>query len=608
MATLVLRISKGSPLTNEEMDANLSNLNNEIAAKLDATSYTAADVFAKVLTLDGTGSGLDADLLNGLSSASTNTPSTIVARDGSGNFSANLITGTVTNANALNGVASDGILVRTSAGNHVARTIVAGTDISVTNGNGLAGNITVNVGSNVAIRNATATWTATQTFANIVANGLSTDSNNNLFTGANNVVVGSTNGFVYIPTVAGVPTGTPTTNTGRSPLVWDSTNNLLKVYSGGVWRDIYTLVDNSVTSAKLASQSVIASKLATSSINNAVMTNGYVVATATSDSGTGESILVFTLLTLAGATPSASDPVIVTFKNQTLSSPVPSVVSITTSTTLTVLSGSTLGTTIDVYSNLDILLVRTTGAVALAVVNNSGALQLNEIDRISATPVSTSSNSKNVIYSGGTITNGQYRHVQTVRTRRTIPSSSPSWETPIVNRLLLVPPKVKGDDWVYTNSVNLGSVTSQQLISEIPDWVTDVEIMFDSISTNSTSPFILRLTNQANTISTTGYNGVYTVLSSTTTSIINDDGFKFSASVAAELHSGTLRISKAVSIVGGEDYIISGGVASNAVARQSIVNGFFQFTTTNDYLGGLVLTTDAGTALFDGGRFIIRYK
>lgn len=34
-----------------------------------ASNYTAADVFAKVLTLDGGGSGLDADLLDGLSSA-----------------------------------------------------------------------------------------------------------------------------------------------------------------------------------------------------------------------------------------------------------------------------------------------------------------------------------------------------------------------------------------------------------------------------------------------------------------------------------------------------------------------------------------------------------
>ena len=41
---------------------------------------------------DGSGSGLDADLLDGLDSASSNTVSTIVARDASGNFSAGAIT------------------------------------------------------------------------------------------------------------------------------------------------------------------------------------------------------------------------------------------------------------------------------------------------------------------------------------------------------------------------------------------------------------------------------------------------------------------------------------------------------------------------------------
>ena len=39
------------------------------ASKLDASSYTAADVLAKLVTVDGSGSGLDADLLDGQSSA-----------------------------------------------------------------------------------------------------------------------------------------------------------------------------------------------------------------------------------------------------------------------------------------------------------------------------------------------------------------------------------------------------------------------------------------------------------------------------------------------------------------------------------------------------------
>jgi hypothetical protein len=57
-----------------------------------------------------------------------------------------------------------------------------------------------------------------------------------------NVVVGTAalstsaaDGFLYIPTTAGTPTGTPTSYAGRVPLVFDSSNNKLCVYSGGAW-------------------------------------------------------------------------------------------------------------------------------------------------------------------------------------------------------------------------------------------------------------------------------------------------------------------------------------------------------------------------------------
>jgi hypothetical protein len=69
MAALTLRLVKGSPLTHGEADDNFTNLNNELATKLNSSSYTASDVLAKLLTVGGAGSGLDADLLDGQSSA-----------------------------------------------------------------------------------------------------------------------------------------------------------------------------------------------------------------------------------------------------------------------------------------------------------------------------------------------------------------------------------------------------------------------------------------------------------------------------------------------------------------------------------------------------------
>jgi hypothetical protein len=80
-------------------------------------------------------------------------------------------------------------------------------------------------------------------------------SNNSLAFGSNNTeraripaaggfVVGTaalattaTAGFLYVPTCAGTPTGTPATQTGTAPIVIDTTNNKLYFFSGGQWRD-----------------------------------------------------------------------------------------------------------------------------------------------------------------------------------------------------------------------------------------------------------------------------------------------------------------------------------------------------------------------------------
>lgn len=45
----------------------------------------------------------------------------------------------------------------------------------------------------------------------------------------------ATDGFLYIPTCAGAPTGVPTAITGKVPMVADTTNNKLYIYVGGAW-------------------------------------------------------------------------------------------------------------------------------------------------------------------------------------------------------------------------------------------------------------------------------------------------------------------------------------------------------------------------------------
>lgn len=64
-------------------------------------------------------------------------------------------------------------------------------------------------------------------------------------TATGNIVAGAsaalattaTDGFLYVPTCAGTPTGVPTAITGMAPIVVNTTNNKLYFYSGGAWRD-----------------------------------------------------------------------------------------------------------------------------------------------------------------------------------------------------------------------------------------------------------------------------------------------------------------------------------------------------------------------------------
>ncbi|MDB2315349.1 tail fiber domain-containing protein [bacterium] len=65
----ILDGQQGSYYLDANNFANMPDYSGDFSSKLDASSYTAADVLTKIKTVDGSGSGLDADLLDGQSSA-----------------------------------------------------------------------------------------------------------------------------------------------------------------------------------------------------------------------------------------------------------------------------------------------------------------------------------------------------------------------------------------------------------------------------------------------------------------------------------------------------------------------------------------------------------
>jgi hypothetical protein len=67
---------------------------------------------------------------------------------------------------------------------------------------------------------------------------LTIDSNGNIVPGAGAIATNATDGFLYLPTCAGTPTGTPTAYTGRAAAVYDTSAHKLWVYDGAAWRGV----------------------------------------------------------------------------------------------------------------------------------------------------------------------------------------------------------------------------------------------------------------------------------------------------------------------------------------------------------------------------------
>jgi len=197
MATLTLRSVKGAPLTNNEIDTNFSNLNTDIGTRLLSSDYTASDVLTKIKTVDGTGSGLDADTLDGLNTSSSDTSGNSVVTRSSGNFSAGTITATQLNGplylntsqtivfegtddtNETTLTVADPTSDRTITLPNVTGTVVTTGDTGSVTNTMLAGSIanaklandsitvdgtTIALGASGSITGADLTWSGTQTF------------------------------------------------------------------------------------------------------------------------------------------------------------------------------------------------------------------------------------------------------------------------------------------------------------------------------------------------------------------------------------------------------------------------------------------------------------
>jgi hypothetical protein len=109
------------------------------------------------------------------------------------------------------------------------------TNVQITSTNG-----TVNQASGYAIGGFAYNGTLNSNPWGVVTNNTSrmqVDVYDNIIVTNGSRATNATDGFLYVPSCAGTPTGTPRTYTDAVPIIVDRTNNKLYFYTNGSWRD-----------------------------------------------------------------------------------------------------------------------------------------------------------------------------------------------------------------------------------------------------------------------------------------------------------------------------------------------------------------------------------
>ncbi len=355
---------------------------------------------------------------------------------------------------------------------------------------------------------------------------------------------------------------------------------------------------NWVKSSMIQDDAIAARHLADSS-QGFVMTNGYLTASVSLNA------MTIAVKTNAGTDPSTTDPVLVTFRNATLTNGTYVVVPIVAATSIVISNGSTLGTSNGVQSTIQVLLINNAGTVELAVVNNSGALQLTETSLISTTAEggAGAADSADIFYSTTARSNVAYRNAGYIVSTQATAGTWASAPTQI--QLYSGAPQSSQGAWIYfaEQASTSGTSIAFPTVGAIPSWATEIKVMFVGVSTNGTSDMILQIGDSGG-IEATGYLGTCSALAGSATSTNFTTGYGLSASsAAANTYHGTITLS--LEDASDNTWVCTSILARSDGAQTHLGGGSKSLSATLDRL---LITTVGGVNTFDAGVIRACYR
>jgi hypothetical protein len=278
-----------------------------------------------------------------------------------------------------------------------------------------------------------------------------------------------------------------------------------------------------------------------------------------------------------------------------------------TPASIVVPSGATLGITNGHTAYLVVLALNNAGTIEVAVCNATDGISLNESELISTTILNTSSDSWNVAYSTTARTNVAFRIIGLVQITC---AAAGTWASaPIMIS------GAGGDDALLHKIISVHNRRGITLsgtsvdITAIPEWVTEITMMINGMSTNGTSIPIVQVGDETLGI----YSGSYACVgenipsgSVVTTSFSSGFGLA-GAWTAASAMNMVVTLTKVSNYAGGatDMWFFTASGARTDVVYGARSNGV---VIMEHALSQLRLTTVGGANTFDNGVCAIRCR